>query len=407
MSSTLIRFACIVLITCGPLGLAPTSEATDTAEKTNEEIVVTADLRQRARVELTSSVSVVGGEVAEKRNSKHLDDLLFLTPNVNYASGASRGRYIQVRGIGERGQFDRPLNSSVGLLIDGMDFSGIGGAGTLFDLDQLEVLRGPHGTLHGANALAGLVQLKTNDPTTSWERRVVLDLGAYNHRSVGFVGSGPVNDDVGFRIAYERLSGDGYIDNDHLNRSDTNGFDESTLRVKLRWDSDTTGSASTFHFGRIDIDNGYDAFSLDNVRTTLSDNPGQDAQLSNFVQFRTEGITMGIADLSANISWVGTDLSYGYDEDWVFEGFHPWEYASTDLYKRTRTSRQGELKLISNEQFDAANGNLDWLAGIAVFGQTVDLDRTYTYSGPFRQRMNSIAHPCSGMELLQSPIKLI
>ena len=72
-----------------------------------------------------------------------------------------------MRGIGERGQFAEPLNSSVALLIDGVDFSGLGTAATLFDVSQVEVLRGPQGTLYGANALAGLINVVTPSSAAS------------------------------------------------------------------------------------------------------------------------------------------------------------------------------------------------------------------------------------------------
>ena len=69
-----------------------------------------------------------------------------------------------MRGIGERGQFAEPLNASVGLLIDGVDFSGIGTAATLFDVSQVEVLRGPQGTLYGRNAVGGAINILYKEP---------------------------------------------------------------------------------------------------------------------------------------------------------------------------------------------------------------------------------------------------
>ena len=79
-----------------------------------------------------------------KRQAQHLEQLLNLAPNVNFSSGASRGRFLQIRGIGERSQFIEPLNPSVGILVDGIDFTGIAGAATTMDIAQVEILRGPH-----------------------------------------------------------------------------------------------------------------------------------------------------------------------------------------------------------------------------------------------------------------------
>ncbi|MEZ5598294.1 MAG: TonB-dependent receptor plug domain-containing protein [Pseudomonadales bacterium] len=81
------------------------------------------------------------------------------TVNVNFASGASRGRYFQIRGIGETGQFAEPLNASVGIVLDGVDLSGAAGAATTYDLEQVEIFRGPQGTCCTAPTLAGLINL--------------------------------------------------------------------------------------------------------------------------------------------------------------------------------------------------------------------------------------------------------
>lgn len=118
------------------------------------------------------------------RQAKHLEQLLNLAPNINFSSGASRGRFIQIRGIGERSQFIEPLNPSVGILVDGIDFTGIAGAATTMDIKQVEILRGPQGTLYGANALAGLINLTSNQPTGTTQGNLSLAAGSHNTKTV-------------------------------------------------------------------------------------------------------------------------------------------------------------------------------------------------------------------------------
>ena len=86
----------------------------------------------------------------------------------------------------------------------------------------------------------------------------------------------------------------------------------------------------------INIDNGYDAFSLDNVRDTLTDEPGFDRQQSNILSTKLSFTQFERFKVEALFGYADSETEYAYDEDWVFSGFHPWEYSSTDQYFRDR-----------------------------------------------------------------------
>jgi outer membrane receptor protein involved in Fe transport len=100
-----------------PEGTAAETPTTTLPAETIQEVVVTAQFRDVSVLHTGSSVSVLDSQQIERRQARHLDQLLNLVPNVNFSSGASRGKFIQIRGIGERSQFIEPLNPSVGLLI--------------------------------------------------------------------------------------------------------------------------------------------------------------------------------------------------------------------------------------------------------------------------------------------------
>src|SRR6202035_5033939 len=118
-----------------------------------DEVVVTATLRSVSLQELPGSVSVLTDATLRVAGQQHFENVLPLVPNLNWAGDTSRPRYFQIRGIGELQQYQGAPNPSVGFLIDDIDFSGLGSAATLFDVDHIEVLHGPQGTLYGANAL--------------------------------------------------------------------------------------------------------------------------------------------------------------------------------------------------------------------------------------------------------------
>ena len=128
--------------------------------KSINEVIVHADFRGSELVKTPASISIINEIPLIQRGSRHIEDILALIPNINYAAGASRGRYFQIRGVGERSQFGSP-QPSVGTYVDGIDFTGLGGAHTLLDIQQVEVLRGSQGTRFGASALAGVVNIKT------------------------------------------------------------------------------------------------------------------------------------------------------------------------------------------------------------------------------------------------------
>ena len=131
------------------------------ADDVLEEVVVTATFREQSLLEVPVSASRSSIEQQLRdRGQQHFEDVLAGVPNLHWAGGTSRPRYFQIRGIGEREQYEGAPNPSVGFLIDDIDFSGIGMPATLFDVDRIEVLRGPQGMRYGANALAGLIVMR-------------------------------------------------------------------------------------------------------------------------------------------------------------------------------------------------------------------------------------------------------
>ena len=138
------------------------------ADDVLEEVVVTATLRKQALVEVPLSITVLDQQSLRDAGQQHFEDVLASVPNLHWAGGTSRPRYFQLRGIGEREQYEGAPNPSVGFLIDDIDFSGIGMPATLFDVDRIEVLRGPQGMRYGANALAGLIVMRSADPQSDF-----------------------------------------------------------------------------------------------------------------------------------------------------------------------------------------------------------------------------------------------
>lgn len=372
------------LITAALLPLLGAPIAANADDSDLERIVVTGDFQRESIQTLSASASLFSEDEINQRGASYLDEMLGSTANVNFASGASRGRYIQIRGVGLRSQFVDPINPSVGLVIDGINYSGLGGSSLLFDIDQVEIYRGPQGTRFGADGMAGMIQMGSAKATSDPSLKLQVGAGTYNTREAGIAASTGLTDDTSARVSYFRRKSDGYVDNLYLN-DETQNQDEQVARFKLN--SQLTKHLNTeLNLHYIDINNGYDAFTLDNSRNSVADEPGQDNQQSYAIGVNNTYTGFDAFDVNLNLSAIDTELLYSFDEDWACNdtsepklcaaGLHPDGYSSTDLYSRDRDDQSVDL------QFNSKTGN--WVAGIYYQNRDVDLERQYTWlASPF------------------------
>jgi len=372
-----IRLSCFralagVTALSAPL-LAPVATAETSSAGELEEIVVTASFRHETLSSIPSSVTVLPAEELQQAALQHFADVMGLVPNLNWSGGTSRPRYFQLRGIGELEQYQGAPNPSVGFLIDEIDFSGVGMPATLFDVEQVEVLRGPQGTRYGANALAGLIKLKTRDPDGSADLRAEATAGDDGVLGVGLAAGGGLPtaiDGDGWRLVAQHFEQDGFRHNAFLDRNDTNGRDELTLRGKLRllpadgWQVDL---AALY----VDLDNGFDAFVPDNKLRTLSDRPGRDAQRSRGASATVRG-DLGAVTFESATGYADSDIVYSFDGDWgndpYWGEFAPYDYFSR--YGRQRRTISEDLRLVSKTTAD--DTGLGWVAG--VYAMRLDED---------------------------------
>jgi len=343
-------------------------------EVTLDPIVVSSDFRAKKLSQISNSVTVIGEDKIYDKASQSFAEILGSTANVNFSAGGSKSKYIQIRGMGERGQFETPLNPTVGLMIDGIDFSNATLGASLFDVKQIEVLRGPQGTTFGANALAGMVSVESNEPTKELEGHLEATAGNYNTRAFGAaIGGTLVEDTLLGRFSIYKNDSDGFIKNSHLNRDDTNGLDELTAKAKLKWlvsDNHTVDMT----FMHIDNDNGYDAFNEDNTRTTESDQPGKDTQKTNAFSLKSVYQVNSALHIESRASYSKSDIEYSYDEDWTAGR----NYTSSDEYLRDKEQKDIDVRLISDEEGKIFNQTTSWTVGVYYKNYKSDLVRNYT-----------------------------
>ena len=323
-----------------------------------EEVVVTATLRDVPANELPASVTVLDRRDIDGAATQHLEELLPQVPSLSWAGASSRPRYFQLRGIGELEQYQGAPNPSVGFLVDEIDFSGIGMVATLFDVEQVEVLRGPQGTRYGANALAGLIKVKTRGPVPEPELSVEATVGEDSLAGAGAVAGGALGGSgSAWRLALQRTASDGFRRNAWLGRSDTNARDELTARARVRLEN---GGAwrTDLSLMHADLDNGYDAFAIDNSYVTRSNRPGRDAQ-------RSTGLSADVTrsgdaiDFRSITAWAGSTLLSSFDGDWGND--EGWGDAGPyDFFSRTLRER----RTVSQDlRWSGEAGRSAWVAG--------------------------------------------
>ena len=337
-----------------------------------EEIIIKADWREAPITDGDTSTFVLSGNEIKAQPIKHFENLSYLVPNLNFAASDSRARYFQIRGIGERSGYLGTPNSSVGFLIDDVDYSGQGGIATLFDVEQIEVIRGPQASRIGANALAGLIYIKTKEPTEEFEASSEINLGSYNTQSAGIALGGPVtkNKEVKFRFVVRQDQSDGFRKNLFLNKSDTSSKDELTLRLKIDFELSET-SNSKLLLSSVDMDDPADIWTIDNSLNTLSDRPGMDSQKTDtlgykyfkkFDQFELQSFT----------STTDTFVVFSYDADWGNSESHaPYTYDYFSETLRDRQSFNQEFRLVSNSN----NLPFSWVLGTTFLSLDETNDR--------------------------------
>ncbi len=241
-----------------------------------EEIIVSG-YRSTSPLALDAGLTLLDQETIQLSTVEHFEELVQMVPNMNLSGEGSRARYFQLRGIGEREQYEGAPNPSIGFIIDDIDLSGIGGVASLYDIQQIEVLRGPQSARYGSSALAGVIYMRSNPPADQTSMNVELTAGNDGLFSIGAAVGGRLSNRSSGRLSVHHFESNGFRDNDYLGLDDTNGRDELTARGKLQWSfTDDWNALLTGLY--MDFDNGYDAWTVRNDDITHSDKPGRDSQ---------------------------------------------------------------------------------------------------------------------------------
>ncbi len=394
------------------------------AETDDSTIIVTATRRSEALSDVPIAVSAVTGETLEKTGATDVRALGQVAPSLLVSGATSEVNFsARIRGIGTVGE-NPGLESSVGLFIDGVYRSRTGvGLSELGDIERVEVLRGPQGTLFGRNSTAGLINIVTKGPELgAFAGKGSVSYGNYDYWRVDGMINAPLGDKAAVRLDGVWQKRDGFIENVTPGEPDINDRDRWLVKGQLMFEPSETMSFRLIAdysqrkencCGGIllnpvrNLTRGPDGFPVASANTLLPllQLLGANHQVApvgtSFVrrQSTTRGVTyrsdtkdwgvsgeldwdLGAATLTSVTAYRDYKNAQGQDADFSMLDI----LRRTDLDRRFRLFTQ-ELRL----QGEAFDGRLDWLVGGYYANEKLDVDDDIVYGANYERFANCLA----------------
>jgi iron complex outermembrane receptor protein len=279
---------------------------------TLEEIVVTSRRMEEALQDVPAAISAFSAETIERIQATDSTGLQGIVPNLNIVQGrgSSNATNIYIRGIGQPDAL-QTFDPAVGFYVDDVYFSRIRGTQLdLYDIERIEVLRGPQGTLYGKNTIGGALRVITKRPGDEFEGLAQATVGDYDQLEGRLLLSGPLSDTLSGGVSLFRAKRDGYVTNP-VTGEKYNDRDVFSGRVALAWDpSDSVSVDWTADYSK--EDNALVLGQPLNTLTTLFGVPivVLPAEVPKF-DFKATP-TPGLPN-STKMTHEGTSLSIGWD----------------------------------------------------------------------------------------------
>lgn len=343
------------------------------AQETSElkEVTVTAQKRVQASSKVPLALSVVDGEDIKSKGVSTLANITDLVPNVMMGVGNANGMEITIRGIGSSDNTERG-DPEAAFHIDGVYIGRPQGAGaTFFDVERVEILRGPQGTLYGRNANAGAINVIPNKPSNKFEGTVATEVGNWGSTKLEGMVNVPVSEDFALRAVVSQQKHDGYADTANA----TTGFsqdrdDKNNLSGRIQGLMRFSPTASL----RVAIDTSHDTGAgramYDITNGVLPTSRTLNTQVEGKLNNKSSGL---VSELKYGLGTTDLVYLFGHRESDRSEvnslGAAPSVYAT---YGETFKQDSHELRLSS-----ADAGALQWVLGAYYYkevGHNLDLD---------------------------------
>ena len=341
-----------------------------------EEVVVTAEKRSESLQDISQAVTALTESDIEEKNITSFVDLSAIVPGVTVAKNEGYKTIISIRGVGNETNQNAIAAPSVAFHMDGVFIASPFALGTDFlDVERIEVLRGPQGTLFGQNSTGGAVNVISKAPTTEGaEGKLSVTFGDYNLRKVSTSNNFVVNDKIATRFSISSTTRDGFSKN-VVTGQDLDDDNNKSFRTDWMFDLNDTSSLRVFgQYFKVDR-NGAAMRGIDdqnsNMRKLSQDTVSQH-ELSSMVAAAIYESDLGYANLKIIASVQEDDVLVVRDNDrhnyldpvLSIEGLPAGStYQRAEFTPETSLvdTSTFEINLVSNEP--ALNGKLDWTVG--------------------------------------------
>ncbi len=238
ITKVFLRNVSVILISLSFLSFHPPASA-QSGEAVLEEIIVTARKREESLMKTPISITAFSGDVLLDMNIMSIDQLGDQTPGMVFVnstniSGSSSASAVFIRGVGQS-DYTLAVEPGVGIYIDDVYLPhSIGNVANVVDVERVEILRGPQGTLFGRNTIGGAVRVVTKKPSEEFEGDVEFTTGSYNRVDIRGHANIPLSDDFFVRISGLSQNRDGFVKRPFLDGK-TGDKDSVNLIGQARW----------------------------------------------------------------------------------------------------------------------------------------------------------------------------
>ncbi len=351
------------------------------AQTALEEVVVTAQKRTENVQDVPIAISVFSAQNIENLSARNLTDLGRFTAGVEMESLETLQPTYSIRGI-ETNDWTVGSDPAVAVYIDGVYAArGAGAEVALVDLNRVEVLKGPQGTLFGRNATGGAIHLVTNKPVYEQEGRAKVSVGDYDRLDAELTWNQPLTDTLALRLNAVSRQRDGFIDN--LGRKDLNNEDKQSLRGTLLWDaSPETEVLWRMEYSELDQHSAAHQTLIPQVFEPA--NPGRN--FSEFGSIHTDYINLEQREMFAT----SVEVNHNFG-DRTFTSITSWREFETELDEDLDGSNNPDYQFDSNNPEDndyfsqefrltGANERLKWTLGAAYSREHVSHETTAIFN---------------------------